>query len=159
MSKLTSLDNNQIQRYSFNEELMANRVELVGSDNITVNIDTKPLEEAIKAGFEHSQSINFNESIKKEIEYREIKIPEIIKEVKIVEVPKYIITKEIEQIEVQKTIFVPEVKIIEIEKPIYITKTEYVDKIILQKEIINLNYILIIQTIAIIGLIVKLCIK
>jgi hypothetical protein len=156
--KLTALDASSLIKYTYNEELRANRVELVGSDSIIVNLDTKPLEEAIKAGFSEYK-VTTTGPINPTIEYREIKIPEIVKEVQIIEVPTYITNTEVKIIEVEKTTFVPELKIIEIEKPIYITKIEYVDKIVYQKEIKNLNYLLIIQVILAIGLALKLCIK
>lgn len=159
--KLTSLDNNQVARYSFNEELRANRVEIVGSEAVSFNLDTKPLEEAIKAGFLTNKAESPLATMKPEIQYREIKIPEIIREqkIQIVEVPTYLITKEIQTIEVPKTIVITEIKIVEIEKPVYITKIEYIDKPVIIEKVKNLNYLIIIQSLALIGFALKLFIK
>lgn len=161
--KLTSLDANQLPKYLYNEDLRASRVEIVGSDSIHVNIDTKPLEEAIVRSLSLSQKQDSGSNLKTEI--KEIKVPEIVKEI------------QIERIEVPVIVKEQEVKIVEIEKPIQVTKIEFIEKpvivkeqeikvvevekqvIIVQKEIKNLNYILILNTLAIIGLIAKLFIR
>lgn len=151
--KLTELDSNSIPRYTYEEDLRANRVKIVGSDSIQVNIDTKPLEDAITRSLGLSQKVDYNTSYRHEIkdppELQKIEVPIIIKEY--------------------------EIKTIEIEKPVYITKTEYVEVpvivkqtdiieiekpiIIVQKEIKNINLLLILNLLAIISIIAKIFIK
>jgi hypothetical protein len=157
--KLTHLDSNQIVRYSFNEDLMANRVEIVGSDSITVNIDTKPLEEAIKNGFlKQDDKPQHLATMKPEIEYRELRVPEIIKEkeLQIIQVPTVIHTKEFQIVEVPRIIEKEVIKLVEIEKVIVVPKVEIVEKTIIIEKIKSINYLMVLQTIAIIALVIKI---
>lgn len=163
--KLTTLDAGQLPLYTYNEELRANRVELVGSDSIIVNMDTKPLEAAIKAGFKSSSNSS--------LEYREIKVPEIIREIEIQKIEVPVIVKEIEYREIEKPIYITniqivekpvmvyETKIIEVEKPIIIKQIEYkeIPTIVVQEKVKNLDYILIINVLITIGLVIKLFLK
>lgn len=173
--KLTTLDSNSIPRYTYNEELKANRVHIVGSDSIQVNIDTKPLEDAIKNGFlSNEKSEKYSEMLNNSL--KTIEIPTIIKEkdIQIIEVPTIIKEKDIQIIQIPTVVKEQEIKLIEIEKPIYITKIEYIEKPIIlyetkiveiptgiiQKEYEKMNKIIYtflgVQTLAILLLIAKI---
>lgn len=109
--KLTNLDPNQISRASFDEDLNAQRMVLVGGSGITLNADVK-FPEA-----KHQEPI-----IIKEIEYKEIEKPIILEKIIYKEVEKPIIIRDIEYKEIEKQIIVKEIEYKEIEKPLIIEK-------------------------------------
>lgn len=140
--KLTNLDPDQIVRYSFDEDLKASRVSIVGAD-FKVNVDSTDITNAIKDGlkdvkFESSVPVQTEEKV---VEIHEIRVPEIIREVVIERIEVPVIVRQIETID--KPIVIPQIKIVEIEKPVIIKET-VVQQIELPKYI---NVMFIIQAI------------
>ena len=138
--KRTELDFNQYDAETFDTELQARRVILVGGEGIT-----------IQANVEGSKST----------EYRTIEVPVIVKEVQIERVEVPVIVKEIEIREIEKQVVVTEYKIIEIPTVVIKPETVYIDKpVVTLKEVIKLpnwaNVTMILQAAAIISLIIKL---
>lgn len=143
-NELTQRDPVQIERREHEEELDAKRVTIVGGDFGIAN--------AVKDGlkglkFDMSASnpqIVEKPFIVKEIEYREVEKPVIVTQIQYKEVEKQVIVKEIEYREVEKPVIVKEVEYREINK--------YEPSSIIK-------FIIMSQTLIIIGLIVKLFIK
>lgn len=119
--KLSTYDSDQIEKYCFDEENTAKRVVIVGGDFKLpeVKLDTSDIKfPAIP-------------------EQKTIEIPVIVKELEIkeIQVPQIIIQKEIEIKEIQVPCVITEVKEIIKEVPVYITKTEFIDKPVIIKEV------------------------
>lgn len=153
--EITSLDVDQIWKRVYDEKTDSLRNSLAGAE-IKVDIDTESLSNSIKEAIGSSfLSPQVTSSVLPEIKFQELQV--IVKETEVVHIDKVVtdtktvierievpvIVKEIEYKTVEMPIYIPEIKIIEIEKPI-------VAAIQLPKWF---NVLLIIQTLAIIGLI------
>lgn len=149
--KLTSLDSNQIPRYSYDEENQAIRVSIVN--------DSTGFQDYVKKNYPlEYQAIS--ERALKNPQYitvptvEKIEIPVIIKEIelKTVEIPVITVQKEI--LVVEKQVIVKETDIQIIEKPVFITEYKIVETqvIVREKEIVyveklNMKMFFIMQTI------------
>lgn len=115
--KLTALDPNQITQYSFDENLRANRVVIVG--------DAPVFEQS---EFKVSDPIYIEKPIVvTQIEYKEIQVPHVVKEIEYREVEKPYIIKEVEYKEIIKEVPVERVVYKEIEKPVIVKETSFND--------------------------------
>lgn len=115
--KLTALDPNQITQYSFDENLRANRVVIVG-DAPVFNTESHTLSDPIYIE---------KPVVVTQIEYKEIQVPHVIKEIEYKEIEKPYIVKEIEYREIVKEVPVERVVYKEIEKPIIVKETSFND--------------------------------
>lgn len=143
------LDPSQVSNLTFDPDLEATRVILVGGDTIKVEAKT-------------SEPI-----IVEKIEYKEIEKPIIVKETEIKYVDKPFIVKETEYKEIETPVVVKETEIKYIDKPFCVKEIEYreIEKPIIIKEveyreIVKIPYWLTIvitcETLLLLGLIVKL---
>ncbi len=118
--KLTSLDSNQIPRYSYSEDNRAIRVEVVNGQ------------------------MNYQAPVQKnEVRVETIEVPVIIKELEIKEIEKQVIVQNLQIIRIPE--YIKEIEYREIEKPVYITeiKTVEIPLIVKEKEIVfvdKINY-------------------
>lgn len=143
--KLSNLDVSQMQQRMFDEDYDALRVRVVGAEFKTDNqipeqkgLEIKEIQVPV---------------IVKEIEIREIEKPVLIKEVdlRIIETPQIIVQEKIQTITIEKPVIVKEIELKTIEKPIIVEKISEVSKL--------LNYVVIGQTLVIIGLVVSLILR
>jgi hypothetical protein len=138
----TSKDSNQIVRAEHDDQTDAKRVVIVGGDlpQFKVGIDTKDIEKSIKTaiteGFSSQKQQESKQIVVKEIEYREIEKPVIVEK---------IIYKEIE-----KPVIIEKVVFKEIEKLVF---TE--GKVVQQDSSKTFKILTIVQTIAIIALVLS----
>lgn len=153
---ITSLDTDQVWRRIYDEKTDSFRASLIGDGSVTINVDTDKLARDI------SQIVSLNTQPKQEVSQSSPEIhiePIVIREpseviyvdkvvtdtktvIERVEVP--VIVKQIEYKEVELPVYIPQIKIVEIEKPV-------IANIELPKWF---NVLLVLQTVAIIGLIV-----
>lgn len=120
---ISLLDEHQMAQRVFDEDQDAQRVTIVGMADLGQNL-ADSLKESLK-------DINIvfkqpeNTGHYNHIEYKEIKIPEIIKEtdVQIVYVPQTVI----EYREIEKPVIVTEIKVVEIEKPVIIKEIQVIE--------------------------------
>lgn len=167
----SSLDIQQMQRYSYSEENEAMRVEVVGGGDVTVNVDTEALVGAVKEGLSGLSNDKVEELLQKALDqglftksevekplatmtpsFQTIEIPTVIKEteIKIVEVP--VIVKETVIKEINVPVVVEHIKTVTIEKPVITTEYKSIS-IELPKSI---NILLVLNTLAILGLVINL---
>lgn len=124
---ISLLDEHQMAQRVFDEDQDAQRVTIVGMADLGQNL-ADSLKESLK---ESLKDINIvfkqpeNTGHYNHIEYKEIKIPEIIKEtdVQIVYVPQTVI----EYREIEKPVIVTEIKVVEIEKPVIIKEIQVIE--------------------------------
>lgn len=148
----TQLDTDQIVKKKFDESLDADRVYLVGGDNLNFSIDSDKIAQAVKEGL---NSIKFTSESKSQVEF----------------VEKYIFIPKIEIKEIEKQIFIPQIeyrtievpviteKIVTIEKPIIIKEIEF-KEVYIEKEVPKWHKVcILLQTSAIIGLLIGHFIK
>lgn len=114
---LTNLDPNQISRYSFDENLRASRVVIVGDQGYTGTSNISG-ERYIKPEPLYIEK----PVIVTQIEYREVEIPKIVTQIEYKEIQVPVIVKEIEYKEIVKEIPVEKTVYKEIEKPVFIDK-------------------------------------
>lgn len=157
----SSLDIQQMQRYSYSEENEAMRVEIVGGSDVKVNVDTEALTNAVKEGLS-GLSLNPGAGsgvttisvpvIVKEVQIEQVPVQTIVKEteIKIVEVP--VVVKETIYKEINVPVVVEHIKTVTIEKPVITTEYKSIT-IELPKSI---NILLVLQSLAILGLIINL---
>lgn len=116
---ISLLDEHQMAQRVFDEDQDAQRVTIVGMADLGQSIANSIKESlgSIKAAPELG---HYNH-----IEYKEIKIPEIIKEtdVQIVYVPQTVI----EYREIEKPVIVTEIKVVEIEKPVIVKEIQVIE--------------------------------
>src|SRR5437899_2751933 len=107
MAEITKLDTDQVIKYAFDEENRAQRVYVINDNSLGHN--------------GHKEAV-------REIEYKEIKIPEIIKEkdVQVVYVDRPIIQEKIVVVEIEKPIFIEKENIKEIKVPHIVEKIKEV---------------------------------
>lgn len=161
--KVTSLDFNQYSARMYDSEKDAQRVVLVGGENLTINADISSQSQSSKIEI---REIKVPEIIK-QIEIKETKVPEIIKEIEIREIKVPEIIREVQIKEIQVPVVTQELKIIEV--PTVILKPEYIEKYIpmveykeIEKFIKVPNWAkvcIIAQTVALIGLLLVKLIK
>ena len=136
--KLTSLDVDQCARYAFDEDNAAQRVILVGGENLTINAEVKDSSQfktvevpviVKETQFRDIPQIIIQKEIErveiptivKETQYKDV--PVIVKEVEFRNIPQII--KEVEFKEIQVPVVIKEIEYREIEKPIVIKEIEY----------------------------------
>jgi len=145
---LSNLDEYQMANRTFDPTKDAIRVTVV--DGLEIKADNINIPEL--------KLPNFEQIVVKELEVKEIKVPEIIKQIEIKEVP--VIIKEVEVKEVQIPVVVTEFKIIEIEKPVIVKETEVQG---IEQKNYNMPMIvkvcLITQTLAMIGILITNVVK
>lgn len=131
VKNLTSLDPDQIVRYSYDEESNASRVVIVGSD---LSDFKEQLKQSLQNIFpvETSQvQVQTENKPVVQVEYREIEKPIIIKEkdIEIKEIEKQvpIIVEKIEYREIEKPILIKEIQYLEVEKPIIVEKEKFLE--------------------------------
>lgn len=150
MTQPSSLDPNQIVQYKYDDALRADRVVLVGGENINISasLDADAIGKAIASHILIPEQKVSNEiqqlsipTIIKETSIEKIEVPVIIKEteIKLVEVPKVIIEKQIEIKEIQVPVVTQEVKIIEI----YRDKFSSLEKILLAAQVVAMIFVAI----------------
>jgi hypothetical protein len=158
IKKLSDCDPDQIIKYTYDETKNASRVTLVGLDNITVEpkIDLQPIVDQIK----QTQQMNSQEEIK----IVEIKVPIPVIETKIekIEVPTIIVQEKIIERPVEKVII--QEKINNIDVPVVIKETQYKEiqiPVITErlKEDKVLKIFQVIQSLAVLGILIKLLMK
>jgi hypothetical protein len=143
--EITTLDPSQIARRVHSEKNDATRVEIVAGPDVTLNVNTEQITEAVKAGLQdlkievkyNKQEVSKEQVIVKEVqivevqklltqyEIQKIEVPVIVKEIEYREIEKPVYITEIKTIEIEKQVFLPQIKIIEIEKPIIVTEIVY----------------------------------
>lgn len=151
-NNLTQLDTDQIMKKKFNESLDADRVYLVGGENLNFSMDSDKIAQAVKEGLSH---IEFNKEPKSQVEFVEKHI--FIPKIEIKEIEKQVFIPQIEY----KTIEVPVIieKIVTIEKPVVIKEIEF-KEVYREKEVPKWQRVCIImQTIAVLGLFISHLIK
>ena len=148
---LTQRDSYQITQNEHDEKLNAKRVTLVGADLSDFNKNLNgALTEAlknIKVDIQ-AKSEDKPQQIIKEIEFKEIEKPVIVKEIEYREIEKPVIVKEIEYREIPVPRLMESTLYKEIEKPIFVEKISNLTK-----------YIIVSQSLIILGLLIKLFIK
>jgi len=147
-NNLTQLDTDQIHKRKFDDNLDADRVVLVGGDNIRITVDTDQITNSIKDGLKNIK-IDQKESNIQIIE-KNVFIPQI----EIREIEKQVIVKEIEYrtIEVIKYIEVP--KIIEYEKPIVVQEIKTIEVLKDRDYPFILKFAAILQAVSIVALLI-----
>lgn len=134
--QMTSLDTNQLPRYTYDEEYNAQRVIIVGGEDLSPfkesGVNSLPGQKN-EARIEYIPVTTVEKieipTIIKEIEVRTIEIPIIVVETKILEIEKRIIVTEYKEIQVP--VIVKEYKEIEVpiihtqEKIVYVDRTNY----------------------------------
>lgn len=157
---LTTLDNDQIGRYTYDEDSQAVRVTVTGDFGIT---------EAIKnglTGLKFTQQPlpfvppKFPEVINiphyfPETKIERIEVPQIIVQTEIKEIEKQVIVKEIEYREIEKPVFIKE--IITVDVPVYIKEASVVQ--IPVKEDLYLKIFVAVNGLATVGLMILNLIK
>lgn len=152
--QLTSLDNDQIARYVYSEKDNANRVTIVGMDNITLEpkIDLGKLEQTLAS--------------QKELKIERIEVPQIIHTVETkvekISVPVPIIQKEIQIVTVEKVIL--QDRVVEVKVPVIIKDVEYRD---IERQVVvsvpetrkPIDILQVIQVVILFGMFIKLFIK
>lgn len=147
---LANLDEHQMYNRVFDDHKDALRVSII--DGLELKVENLSIPE-----FKFPEQAPI---VIKEIEVKEIRVPEIIREIQIERVEIPVVTKEIQIVQIEKPIIVPEIRIIEIEKPVIVKET--VIQIVEQKvyEIPKIAKIcMIVQALALIGLVVTNLIK
>lgn len=125
-NNLSLLDRDQITRASFDADMDATRVTIVGMSDLGSNI-ANSISESLK-------SIKLDlPQLEKSVEYKEIRIPELVREqsVQIISVPEIIREQIVKTIEIEKPIYITEIKIVEV--PLIVKEIEYRD---LEKQVI-----------------------
>lgn len=151
---LSALDPHQMLHRTFDDTIDAQRVVIVGNENIGQMI-AQSVSEALKnTTFDIGPLVTPApvpaQDVVGHYELKEIKVPEIIREVQIVQVPQ--IVKEIEYREVEKTVIVTEYKTIEV--PVVIKEIEVIEKPVVIVERVTAEFpkffkaLIVIQTIA-----------
>lgn len=149
--RLTQRDSYQISQNEHDEQLNAKRVTLVGTDLTDFKNN---LNDALTGALKNikvdvqAKTENKEQQIVKEVEYREIEKPVIVKEIEYREIEKPVIVKEIEYREIPVPRLMESTLYKEIEKPIFIEKISNLTK-----------YIIVSQSLIILGLLIKLFIK
>jgi len=103
---LTNMDSDQIPRYTYEEDMRASRVVLVGGEGLTINATVAAQPAASQAPQIEIKEIQIPQIIlQKEVEIKEIQVPQVVvqESVKVVEIPQIIVQKEVEV----KTVEVP----------------------------------------------------
>lgn len=149
--KLSDFDQGQIVKYTYDEGLNASRVTLVGLDNLIVEpkIDLQPYMEQLKQS--EVQIIETKVPIHTiETKVEKIEVPTIIVQEKIVEIPieKVIVQEKIEKVEIP--VITKEVEYREISIPV-ITEKLKEDKV--------LKIFQVIQSLAVLGILIKMLMK
>ncbi len=122
--KITNLDNDQITRYSYDEENQASRVTVVGID----------IGNAIKEAFSKIELPKLDYQIPqiKETSDKIVYVDKIIKEAQPIIVEKNVFIPQIQMIE--KPIVVKDIQVVKVPEYITIHKTEVIEKPIIIKE-------------------------
>ena len=143
--ELTDIDPSQIARYKYSSKYNADRVVIVGGEglNIQANIpDQKVQIVEIEKPF-----------IVKEIEIREVEKLVIVEKEKIIEIEKPVVVKEIQLVEVIREIPVYQEKVITVSVPQIVEKEVFRD----YPKLIQI--VLIVQAVAILGLLILNLVK
>ncbi len=125
-TNLSLLDVAQMSMRVFDESHDAQRVILVGGDDISQSIVTavkdslKDLKVTVDQAPQHSPIAEFNNT-----------------EPLIIKIPYQTVVKEVEIKEIEKPVFIEKFSIVEVEKPVIITKTEVIT---VEKQIIVTQY-------------------
>jgi hypothetical protein len=150
-NNLSSQDPAQIARYTYQENMDAQRVFLVGSDL------AESVKEAVKEGLKEIK-FDFPKQEQPLVIETEVivKEPMVVQVERLIEVPiikeieKQIIVKETQIIEIEKPMIIIEPRIVEIERPIYI------DRIKTEKIVPGwLNFLVICESIILFGILVS----
>jgi len=117
---LTQLDNTQLPRYMYDDEMQAQRVVVVGGDfKVNAQVEQAPQIET------RIEKIEVPVIVK---EVQEIKIPEIIKEVQIERIEIPVIVKEVELQVIKTEVVVTKPEIVQVEKPVFIDRYHQLPK-------------------------------
>jgi hypothetical protein len=154
---LSQLDVDQMNKRTFQEDVDAQRVILVGGGDIQVNVDTSKIEKAMQNAISNIKLDMKMPEMNNKIEEKHIFIPQI----QIKEIEKPIFIKEIEIREIQVPVIIKETQFKEIEKTIIVTeyKTIEVPVFSSHKKSNYDKFLMVMQTLLAVGLLIKLILK
>lgn len=146
---LTDLDENQISRYKYSKKHNADRVVIVGSEGLKAEVDMSNFK---MPEFKYPDPVTVEKQVVvTQVEYREIEKP--------------VIVKEIEYREIEKPIIINKVEYKEVEVPVYKETVKYVPTVeIYEKQVFKdypkwMQFALIVQSVAILGLLILNLVK